>query len=96
MRKLTRLLFIVAAGSALAYFLTTPRGRTLLDRASRLLREQGILPGPGVAGLGADGPPPVSEDALKEKIAETRRRLQEELDKADAAGDVTPGAGGAA
>ena len=75
----------MTAGAALAYFFTTPRGRTLHARATDLMRQCCTTcgcscgtPGPQAPGSSADAPGS-ADPAVQAKIDETRRRLREQL-----------------
>lgn len=79
-RKFFKIVLGVATGTALAYYFTSDRGRSLLSGAQRRLSSGGLdlsrLSGSmGAAGTGQ------TEDAIEAKIEETRRRLREQLDR---------------
>lgn len=79
--KLFKLILGMAAGTALAYYATSDRGRALLAKAREGLQvavlETSRL-NPGAGGEADDE----AEGAIEAKIEETRRRLREQLDKA--------------
>jgi hypothetical protein len=81
-KRLKWMLVVVSAGGALAYFLTTPRGRGFLSRGTDLLRQccdrGGSSCGCGTPDDGASGSADLDMQA---KIDETRRRLREKLNQ---------------
>jgi hypothetical protein len=86
-KRLKWMLVVVSAGGALAYFLTTPRGRGFLSRGTDLLRQCCSwgscscgckTPDDTVSDGGASGSPGLDMQA---KIDETRRRLREKLNE---------------
>lgn len=80
LRKLFRLILGIGAGTALAYYFTSDRGRTTLERAAERLRAGGLDPSRVIGSSGASGFDE-GREAIEAKIEETRRRLREQLDK---------------
>jgi hypothetical protein len=81
------MLVVVSAGGALAYFLTTPRGRGFLSRGTDLLRQCCAW---GSCSCASGTPEDTESDGgacgsanldMQAKIDETRRRLREKLNE---------------
>lgn len=87
MRRFKWVLVVVSAGGALAYFLTTPRGRGFLSRGTDLLRQCCAGDSCSCAtgtpeDTVSDGCASSSADLdMQAKIDETRRRLREKLNE---------------
>ncbi|MHB1343617.1 MAG: hypothetical protein ACYCX3_04610 [Thermoleophilia bacterium] len=80
LRKIFKIILGVAAGTALAHYFTSPRGRALLDRARDRLPAGG-LDSSRFTGSGGVSRNDHTEDAIEAKIEETRRRLREQLEE---------------